>query len=325
MEDLANQGIPPETLLEGLDLRPEDLRRDGAMVRFDSLAALFERAADITDDDLLGFHRGTRRRMQRVGALAYVGLSAPTMRDMLKNTARYSQVFSDAVIMDVSDLDNTGEVRWFFDVPISVKRRQYLEFGAVGIISAMRQFSNRDFTLRNLRLSHPRNSGIREFQRFFGCDVAFGAPQNALVFRQSDLDLPLMTRDEDLLPVLQSHCQDILMRKGEHQSPLVARLERAIVDRLANGSARQDLIAGDLGLSGRSLSRHLSEEGTTFQLVLDQLRKALADRYLRYSNLSQSEISFLLGYSSLSSFSTAFRRWTGQTPGEIRRNRLLPG
>ena len=140
------------------------------------------------------------------------------------------------------------------------------------------------------------------------------------MFRQEDLDLPLMTRDEDLLPVLQQHCEDILNRKSEHRTTLVSRLERALVDRLANGSAKQDVIAANLGMSSRSLSRHLAKENTTFQKVLDNLRQALADRYLTDSELSQSEIAFLLGYSSLRSFSTAYRRWNGAPPSDKRRN-----
>ncbi len=320
MDDLERVGFPPEVLLSGLDLRPEDLRRENAMIPFNKLAALFERAADLTGDDLLGFNRGIRRRFQRVGALAYVGLSAPTMRDMLKNTARYSQVFSDAVEVDVRQLDETGDLRWYFDVPAHVKRRQYVEFGAVGIVVAQRQFTNREFALKGVRISHPRNYGIRKFDQFFGCETVFGAHENVLTFRQEDLDLPLMTRDEDLLTVLRRHCHDILTRKDKKRSSLETRLERAIVDRLANGSAKQEALATDLGMSSRSLSRHLAEEHTSFQQVLDGLRQALADRYLRHSNLSQSEIAFLLGYASLSSFSTAYRRWTGHPPGDTRRH-----
>ena len=136
MDDLARDGIPPKQRLAGLSLKTEDLRQEGATVPFDKLATLFERAADLTGDDLIGFNRGIRRRFQRIGALAYVGLSAPTMRDMIKNIARYSQVFSDAVIINVDELDETGTLRWHFDIPVSIKRRQYLEFGAVVMVLA---------------------------------------------------------------------------------------------------------------------------------------------------------------------------------------------
>jgi len=66
------------------------------------------------------------------------------------------------------------------------------------------------------------------------------------------------------------------------------------------------------------LSRRLASEGTTFFKTLEELRQALARNYLRDSGLTLAEIAFLLGYSGLSSFNDAFKRWTGHTPGQYR-------
>jgi len=120
------------------------------------------------------------------------------------------------------------------------------------------------------------------------------------------------------LKILQEHCENILRQKGQRASALTVRLERAIADRLAAGEAKQDIIAHDMGMSRRSLSRHLEAEKTSFHAILDGLRHALADNYLRDSDLPQSEIAFLLGYASVSSFSAAYKRWTGVTPGHAR-------
>ena len=71
-------------------------------------------------------------------------------------------------------------------------------------------------------------------------------------------------------------------------------------------------------MSVRTLARRLGELGVSFAQILDELRYDLALRYLRDPNLSLSQIAFLLGYSELSAFSHAFRRWTKTTPGEWR-------
>jgi AraC-like DNA-binding protein len=73
-------------------------------------------------------------------------------------------------------------------------------------------------------------------------------------------------------------------------------------------------MARALNLSQRSLQRKLSERGTTFRQVVDDTRKQLAEQYLKDSMLSVSEIAYLLGFAEVSSFSRAFRRWTGQAP-----------
>ncbi|WP_245331747.1 helix-turn-helix transcriptional regulator [Bradyrhizobium sp. NAS80.1] len=71
-------------------------------------------------------------------------------------------------------------------------------------------------------------------------------------------------------------------------------------------------------MSPRTLSRKLRDEGVTFADVLDQLRAALAKRYLGDRKLPVSEIAWLLGYREVSSLTNAFRRWTGTTPRQFR-------
>ena len=71
-------------------------------------------------------------------------------------------------------------------------------------------------------------------------------------------------------------------------------------------------------MSTRTLARKLNAEGVTFADILDQLRSALAQRYLSERELPISEISWLLGYSEVSSFTHAFKRWTGKTPRQFR-------
>ncbi|NEP18534.1 MAG: helix-turn-helix transcriptional regulator, partial [Leptolyngbya sp. SIO4C1] len=80
-----------------------------------------------------------------------------------------------------------------------------------------------------------------------------------------------------------------------------------------------DAIAAKLGYSSRTLQRKLQQAGTSFQQVLDDIRRELAFQYLQETQLTASEIAFLLGFSENSAFTRAFRRWTAITPGDYRR------
>ena len=316
--DLLADGYSEAQIFARSGFEPDLLTADKPVAAFDDIAGLFEHAARLTDNDVLGFQRGQKRQMRRSGLIFYVGQSSPTVADFMHNIARYRRVFSDAVEIDTGSLDRTGQLKWYFNVPAGVQRRQYVEFGASGLLHAIRQAANRVIRPERVTFRHARNTNIEEFRRYFGCEVDFGAPDNMYVFRQSDLSLPLMTSDNDLYGVLLDHCRMVLSDVTRNVPPLIVDVERMIADRLASGEASQDQVARALGMSPRTLSRRLSAENTTFFETLENLRKSLSISYLKDSDLSLTEIAYLLGYSGLSSFSEAFKRWTGASPGQYR-------
>lgn len=316
--DLLAQGFDGHQIFGGSGITPDLLDQEKPFLPFDQIAAFFERASELTGDDLLGFVRGGKREMRRTGLISYVGLSSPTVKDFIRNVARYRRVFSDAVEINIDRLEQDGVLRWYFAVPTNVKRRQYVEFGASGLVFAMRQATNRNFCPELVTFHHSRKTNIEAFERFFGCPVKFGQNANAYHFKATDLELPLMTADNELYKVLTDLCERVLKDKSRNLPPIVVEVERAIADKLASGDASQEIVARTLGMSARTLSRRLAEQNTTFFKTLEELRTALAVNYLKDSNLSLAEISYLLGYSGLSSFNDAFKRWTGNTPGQYR-------
>ncbi len=243
--------------------------------------------------------------------------------DVVKNLVRYRRVFSDAVEMEIDALEERGRLRWWFHGVASQTPRQFFEFSATNLLRAFREMSGRNLALASLSFAHPRTEDIEEFERFFGCSVSFGCQENIIEMKLSDLHLHLVAADDRLLAVLRRYCEDVLSRHAAQAPPLVERVERLIADRLAHGEARLDTVATELGLSPRSLSRKLAELDTSFKGIVGSLRKELAHRYLHESNLSPTEIAFLLGYSEVSTFTHAFKRWTGNTPAAFRRGRAI--
>ncbi|MFV0513653.1 MAG: AraC family transcriptional regulator [Jhaorihella sp.] len=317
-QELLQEGYSEHQVFHGSGIGPEILGQEKPVADFARVAAFFEHAAILTGNDLLGFQRGQQRDLRRSGLICYVGLASPTLHDFIVNFARYRRVFSDAIEADLEPLRREGRLPWYYNLPHSVDRRQHVEFAASGLIQAMRSNTGRRFCLERVTFRHTRSTRIAEFEQFFGCEVRFGTGENSFRFRAGDLNLPLMTADHELYSVLREFCEETLKRKARRGSTLIAEVERAITRRLAAGGATQDQVARDMGMSARTLSRRLAREDTTFFAVLDDLRKSLAKGYLRNSDLNLAETAYLLGYSGLGSFSGAFRRWTGQSPGQFR-------
>jgi AraC-like DNA-binding protein len=101
---------------------------------------------------------------------------------------------------------------------------------------------------------------------------------------------------------------------------IVNRVKAAIIDGLANGSVSEASVAEQLHMTPRNLHRRLQKENTSFKLLLTEIRKELAQQYIQDRSKTLTEISYLLGFSEASSFSRAYKGWTGHAPTEARRD-----
>ena len=126
------------------------------------------------------------------------------------------------------------------------------------------------------------------------------------------------TADPNLLQVLEHYIEDLLSRLPRGQR-IEGRLRQYVMKSLKNGPPRLAEAARCLGMSPRTLQRRLKDKGLIFDRVVDETRCQLAESYLESSKLTASEIAYLLGYSELSAFTRAYRRWTGSTPKATRR------
>lgn len=317
-DELGSRGHPARRLLREIGLDRRRLDGEGARIPFGLHAAFFELAATQTGDSCLGLHFGKTRDVRDAGLLGYVGLASPTVVDGLKNLWRYRRVFSDAVEIDVSKLASEGRFGWWFHGVSADTARQAIEFAASNHIRAIREATGRHIVPLSLSFAHGRSDGAAAFESYFGCPVRFGADGNTVVFRQPDLALPLATADDRLLTILRRYCEDVLARRPADPPTLVEQVERLVADRLTNGETAMPRVAAELGLSPRTLSRRLAALGTSYNAIIDELRRELAARYLNDTRLSLCEIAFLLGYTEVSTFNHAFRRWTGTTPTAFR-------
>lgn len=136
--------------------------------------------------------------------------------------------------------------------------------------------------------------------------------------------LPVIGADRYLNGLLTGYCDAALERHKTPMGSLLNNVENAIAALLPHASARLDGVAKKLGVTPRTLRRKLAAEGVTFARVLEDLRIALAQHYLAEQDLSISRIAWLLGYTEVSAFSHAFRRWTGRTPRADRPRRRRP-
>jgi len=315
---LIRQGYDLRNIMRECSFDVSLLNAVSPVANFSDILQFFERAAQLANNDILGLQFGIKQDIRPFGLICYVGLASPNLDGFLSNYARYVGVLSGVLKVDDSGLPDNGLIAWTYDVSPALERCHYVEASAVSFMQTLRQNSDRSLSPRRVKFQHNRRHHIDEVEDYFGARVEFGAKSNAFEFERRDLELPLTSSDQTLLKVLMGYADQILAEKGKQMPELILEVERAIADKLSSGAASLDTVAFEIGMSPRSLSRKLAAEGTSFFRLLEDLRKSLSKSYLRETDLVLAEIAFLLGYSGISSFSDAFKRWTGDSPGQFR-------
>ena len=169
---------------------------------------------------------------------------------------------------------------------------------------------------KRVELKRPSEpTGVHE--DYFKCPVRFRARRNALVLRLADLDLPFVSYNAELLEMLEPQLAKALA--GTQAQDSIGAQVKWILKRLLAGN-RPDIlaVARELGISGRTLQRRISEEGTSFQRLLLEARQELVRQYLLQPSIETNEVAYLLGYEDPNSFYRAFRTWEGTTPAHWR-------
>ena len=138
-----------------------------------------------------------------------------------------------------------------------------------------------------------------------------------MVLEAKLLHCPIETADNELLKILKRHCRQILGARPKADD-IVFEAQRLITTLLPSRQPKIDAVAQELGMSSRTLTRRLAEDGLTYKDLLDELRRKLALQYLRDKRISIKKVAYLLGYSEISAFYHAFRRWTGSSPVQHR-------
>jgi AraC-like DNA-binding protein len=148
--------------------------------------------------------------------------------------------------------------------------------------------------------------------------VRFGAGQDQFILAATDLARPLPSANPALFAVFEQHAEGVLGGLSARDTA-AARVAAVVASRLRGRVPPIGEVASELAMSARNLQRALQAEQRTYQDVLDEVRAGLARRYLADAQNTVSQVAFLLGFSEAAAFHRAFKRWTGQTPSELRR------
>ena len=315
---LRELGKDVPAVLAEVGARPEQVNDDAIQLEVPKQIRILELAAEEVKDELLGFHLARNFDLREIGLVYYVIASSERLAEALLNGKRYCRIMNEGIRIDVRLDDRTFAIALdYVDVERQSDRHQ-IEFWLVTVVRICRQVTATRLAAHHLRIRHRRNEMPAEFRSFFGCDVEFGAAGDEIIFPASVASLPIVARDNYSNDLLQRYAQAALADRPRERASLRSAVERVLPLLLPHAKASASNVAQKLAISTRTLSRKLRDEDVAFGEILEETRAALAKRYLAERDLPVSEIAWLLGYVEVSSFTNAFKRWTGMTPRQFR-------
>ena len=311
-----NEGLEVGPLLKKAGLTPQQVDDSGLRVSVKSQIAFLNLVAGSVGDDLLGFHLAQDFDLREIGMLYYVMASSDTLGDALQRVARYGRMVNEGMQLKYQENERLNIAFEYIGVARHQDRHQ-IEFFMVAMIRLVRHLSGSNLFPEHVNLMHHRDRFHLPFNKFFGCEVAFGSGRDEIAFASTIRPAPLASADSYLNALLIAQCEQSRANRLR-PAELRSSVENEIVPLLPHGKAQAPAIARKLGMSQRTLARRLGSEGLSFTAVLDGLRRDLARHYLSEADVPITTIAWLLGYQEVSAFTHAFKRWTGKTPKQTR-------
>jgi AraC-like DNA-binding protein len=273
------------------------------------------RATELSKDPFFGLKGAEHFRPSHLGALGFAWLASSSLRTALQRMHRYARMIQEKLIVE---LDEDSE---FFYVRIDARRpalnEKIREEGQLSsVVKFCRVICGNSFSPAKVCFKQKRPADTSFHYEFFRCPIDFEAPATIIAIHLADVDKRL-TGSNDELARLNEHVVVKYLALSS-KNDIVNRVKAAIIDGLSNGFVTEASIAGELHTTPRNLHRKLQKKDTSFKQLLNEIRRDLALQYIQDRSKTLTEISFMLGFSEASSFSRAFKVWTGKPPSEAR-------
>jgi AraC-like DNA-binding protein len=315
-------GIDVGTLGTGLDSPSRSLAAPTRQLQLVQVRRIWQRAAAVSADPLLGLRVGAGLPLQAMNVLALVVMHSANLRDALSHCVRYQQLVSNSGRFRLSAMP--GGQRMVYKIapcPVPMHPTQ-LDSLFAGFLTMLYRCVPNGQRPSRVELPGTDRSQRAAYERCLECPVVLGGPDIFMQFDDDVLTTPWPAADPSLLRLLLGRADSLRQAQGQTD----ALVDQVIAAVAAEGYARArcESVARTLDLSVRTLQRRLAECDTTFRQVVEAARMAEAVDLLADRSVPLSTLAERLGYADPSAFSHAVRAHFGVSPRTLRTDMAMP-
>jgi AraC-like DNA-binding protein len=315
---LASFGVHVPTLLARAGISEADLKDKSARVPVARELALWRAADELTGDPALGLRLAAQFEPGVLGSLGYMLRHSQNLAQLLARAQRFCGLMDDLAQVGLEVDGPLARISFARSGGYPVPSAGVESLFAIAFATGHSMWPEARAT--SVCFAHRRRAEAETYRVRFGCPVHFDAGSNSIAFDAAWLDVSAQNTDPRLGRLLEAHSEHLLAQLPKPHG-LVEAARASLRSGLGQRKATPDELARALHLSERTLRRRLALEGTSYQALLDEVRRALALTLVLRSDLSFAQMAEQLGFADASTYYRAFKRWTGTTPREYQKQR----
>jgi AraC-like DNA-binding protein len=313
---IGRHGASPDEVLVAAGVDEHQLDDPKLALDLGTYVGLMELAAGATGNDNFGLWFGQQFQPSMLGLIGDIAVASPTLGAALSNLAGLFPYHQQATETRFARDGEFQRLEYRILDGRILERRQDAELTMGMFANVMRHALGPDWAPEEVHFEHARPEAWREHETAFDAPAHFGQRTNALVFRARDLDRPMPQGDLRRLTRLRDEL--VTLAGGTGVLSFLNRVRGEVRSRFPEGYPHVEEVADALGLPRWTLQRRLADQGLSFSDVVEGVRRDLAALYVRQPHIPIADIGFMLGYSEVSAFSRASKRWFGASPQRLR-------
>jgi len=319
VQALELDGVDCRALFDELDLDYAALSDADARFAQDGMTRLWQRAVEETGNPAIGLNLAKVMRPGAMHVVGYALMSSSTLKESILRLVRYQRIIAEGADLRFFPTERGHMLTLAIHGDQLPPARQSAEGSLASMLAFCRWLTGKPLIPVEVYFQGPPPQAIEPYRDVFHAPLRFDAGCYGLLMRHEDLDIALPTANAELAQLHDRFAGEYLARFSD--SRVTHQVRQVLCRQLPQGEPRREAVAHLLHLSERTLQRRLGDEGTSFQQLLDDTRRVLAEQYLAQPDLALLEIAYLLGFADPSNFFRAFKRWFAMTPGEYRARR----
>jgi len=316
---LLELGIEQTFLENKSGISVTDLENPDGRVCISKLKLLWDIAYAYTENPAIGLYVGEKVDPSRFSVVTQASFQCKTLLQGLQKYVRFFSIVNQAASLTLKEEGELATLEFRFESPEFYSIPE-MERMAASALARSQYLLGKRITPKYMSFQHSAPSYIKDYESIFSAPILFDQETTTIAFQRKFLDTKINLNNPHLLNVLTDYAENLLKKiatKGNTQDQVRKFIKHNLED---NDALDVKLAAKKLNMSRHTLYRKLKKEGVSFQSLAEEVRQAEAKRHLEENNVSISEVAYLLGFSELSAFSRAFKRWTGESPVQFRMN-----